>query len=467
MLRADSPCVLAIVLCGVAGSAPASAQPMLRLGTEFQVNAYTTSDQSQVAVGRAGNGSFVVVWQSGDQDGADFGIFAARFDSLGARVASEFQVNSSTVQRQTDAAVDVDADGDFVVAWMSDNGVGTQTDVFVRRFNSLGAAQGPQFQVNVHTPTFQRYPAIGLDAAGDFVVAWESVEQDGANVGIFARRFNSAGVSTASEFQVTTHTLDYQTSPAVALDSDGDFVIAWGSGQQDGSGFGIFTRRFTSSGVGSVEVLANVRTSGNQSGPALSIDQDGDFVVTWVDADGAASSGVFGRRFNALGAPAGGEFQVNMTTYGVQYDSSAAMDADGDFVVAWSSHDPNGFSEYDIFVRRFDSAGVPGPELQVNTYTIAYQVHPEVATANGEQFIVVWDSDTQDGSQVGVFAQRFANLAVLDIDGNGTFAPLTDALLILRFAFGFTGATLTGGAVGQGCTRCDALSIQAYLETLV
>jgi hypothetical protein len=459
--------VVAIVLFGVAGSAPTSAQSPLRLGTEFQVNTYTPDDQSQVAVGRAGNGSFVVVWQSGAQDGSDFGIFAARFDSLGARVASEFQVNSITAQRQSDAAVDVDADGDFVVAWMSDNGVGTLTDVLVRRFTSLGAAQGPEFQVNIYTPTLQRYPAVALDSDGDFVVSWESVGQDGANVGVFARRFDSAGVSKATEFQVTTHTLDYQSSPVVALDSDGDFVIAWGSGQQDGSGSGVFTRRFTSSGVGSVEVLANVRTSGNQSGPALSIDQDGDFVVTWMDSDGGGSFGVFGRRFNAVGAPVGGEFQVNMITYGVQEDGFAAMDADGDFVVAWSSRDPNSSSAYDIFVRRFDSAGVAGPELQVNIYTLAYQVHPEVATASGEQFVVVWDSDNQDGSQVGVFAQRFANLAVLDIDGNGTFGPLTDALLILRFAFGFTGATLTGGAVGQGCTRCDAPSIQAYLETLV
>jgi hypothetical protein len=195
----------------------------------------------------------------------------------------------------------------------------------------------------------------------------------------------------------------------------------------------------------------------------VSIDSDGDFVVTWMDTDGSLG-GVFGRRFNALGAPNGGEFQVNLTIDGEQYDGSAAMYPDGDFVVAWSSRVD---SDYDVLVRRFDSAGVPGPELQVNTYTPQYQVHPEVAVAANEQFVVVWDSDTQDGAQVGVFGQRFASLAVLDVDGNGTFGALTDALLILRFAFGFTGATLTGGAVGPGCTRCDAPAIQAYLETLI
>ena len=45
-------------------------------------------------------------------------------------------------------------------------------------------------------------------------------------------------------------------------------------------------------------------------------------------------------------------------------------------------------------------------------------------------------------------------------------APLTDGLLALRFLFGFTGSTLTTGAVGQGCTRCDAAMIEPYLTAL-
>ena len=54
----------------------------------------------------------------------------------------------------------------------------------------------------------------------------------------------------------------------------------------------------------------------------------------------------------------------------------------------------------------------------------------------------------------------------LDIDGTGTISALTDGLLILRFLFGFTGATLPAGAVGGGCSRCDAATIEPYLQTL-
>ena len=66
----------------------------------------------------------------------------------------------------------------------------------------------------------------------------------------------------------------------------------------------------------------------------------------------------------------------------------------------------------------------------------------------------------------GVFAQRFKFFSALDIDGNGIVDPLTDGLLNLRFLFGFTGTTLTNGAVGANCTRCTAAAILSYLAGL-
>ncbi len=39
---------------------------------------------------------------------------------------------------------------------------------------------------------------------------------------------------------------------------------------------------------------------------------------------------------------------------------------------------------------------------------------------------------------------------MLDVDGDGALAPLTDGLLLLRYLFGFSGATLTTGALGGG-----------------
>ncbi len=136
--------------------------------------------------------------------------------------------------------------------------------------------------------------------------------------------------------------------------------------------------------------------------------------------------------------------------------------ANGDFVVAWQSQFQD-TSNYGIFARRFSSAGValdggvPGQHL---TSTVD-QYDPSLAVdANGD-FVVAWESG-HDDSVAGVFAQRFGP-PDFDVDGNGTTDPLTDGLLALRYLFGFRGATLITGAVGMGCTRCDAPAIEAYL----
>ena len=63
--------------------------------------------------------------------------------------------------------------------------------------------------------------------------------------------------------------------------------------------------------------------------------------------------------------------------------------------------------------------------------------------------------------------QLFSRPVLLDIDGDGVVAPLTDGLLVLRFLFGFDGAVLTTGAVGAGCTRCDSEVIVSYLKSLI
>ena len=77
-----------------------------------------------------------------------------------------------------------------------------------------------------------------------------------------------------------------------------------------------------------------------------------------------------------------------------------------------------------------------------------------MATDADGDFVVAWQSFDQDGSTDGIFAQRFGHAAPsLDIDGNGSLEPLTDGLLVLRFLFGFTGATLTTGAVGAQTAR--------------
>ena len=173
------------------------------------------------------------------------------------------------------------------------------------------------------------------------------------------------------------------------------------------------------------------------------------------------------RRFASGGNAVGGEFQINRQTDGFQDSPAIAVDADGDFVAVWRGEgDGSGDA---VLARRIDLSGaLQGGDLLVNTYTQGNQRLPEVAAIGSTEFVVTWRSANQDGDYNGVFAQRLAvvPLATLDVDGNGVNEPLTDGLLVLRARFGFSGFSLTVGAIGENCSRCDSATILAYINGL-
>ena len=339
---------------------------------------------------------------------------------------------------------------------------------------------GTEFQVNNYSVNAQRYPAVALDADFDFVVVWQSFDQDGNGEGVFARRYDSAGVALGAPFQVNSHFTFQQAYPAVALAANGDFVVVWSSNAQDGSNTGVFAQRFSFTGahLGS-EFQVNTYTLGSQAGavnppnnagPAIAAQPNGDFVIVWHDLSQegiGAGGGIFGRRFDAAGMAIGGEFHVNTYTTGGQRYPSVGVDADGDFVVAWQSFGLDGDNE-GVIARRFDATGtaVTG-EFVVNDLTALNQQYAAIGINPVGDFVVAWQS-SKYGTLQEIAAKRFDNVAVLDIDANGAVTALGDGIMVLRFLFEFTGTALVEDAVDEElCQRCEAAEIEAYLGTLI
>jgi len=55
----------------------------------------------------------------------------------------------------------------------------------------------------------------------------------------------------------------------------------------------------------------------------------------------------------------------------------------------------------------------------------------------------------------------------LDIDGDGESKPLTDGLLLIRYLFGFSGDSLVSGAIGSDATRDTPEAVSAYIAERV
>lgn len=208
------------------------------------------------------------------------------------------------------------------------------------------------------------------------------------------------------EFQVNSYTTNDQIRSAAAMTAEGDFAVVWDSYFQDGSFWGVFGQRFDGEGNPEGDQFqVNTYTTMRQMRPAVAADAQG-FVVVWAtyEPDGAVF-GVFGQRYDANGSPAGGEFQVNTYTAEYQLFPAVASRPTGGFVVVWESNEQDG-DGYGISGRRYDAEGKPeGDEFAVNSYTTSDQTQPVVATNASDGFVVVWR--TPAPPHYNIVGQRF------------------------------------------------------------
>lgn len=388
------------------------------LGPEFRVNTFTTFQQAYSSVASAGAG-FIVVWESDPVDGSGFGVSGQRYDSSGVPLGTEFLVNTYTTDAQRSPAVGVNGSGDFVVVWDSANQDGSGEGIFGQRYAASGAALGPEFRVNTSVQGDQLRPHVAVDPSGGFLVAWQSgMPGPGVQFDVFAQRYDASGAPAGPEFRVNAYTTYTQGSQSIAADSSGNFVIVWTSGFQDGSDYGIFARRYAGSGAPlGPEFRVNTYTSFRQSSPAVATDPSGGFVVVWTsrfqEAGYGGDNGVFGQRYASSGVPIGLEFHVNTFTTGYQGRPALATDAAGNFVVVWSDWVQDG-SGMGVFAQRYSSLGSPsGPEFRVNTTTYLSQRAPSIASNAAGDFLVTWHGD--DGDFDGVFGQRYGGIFPVEL----------------------------------------------------
>jgi hypothetical protein len=331
------------------------------VGGQFQVNTYTTGRQEGAVVSPDGGGGFVVVWESAENN---YSAQAQRYDAVGP-VGGQFQVNTVTAGSELNADV-TSAGGGFVVTWWG-GGTGTDTDFYgsiqAQRFDGSGAPVDAQFQVNASTTGAQYDPAVAANGAGEFMIAWVDDPYVQVNRDVRARGFDDTGTAAGPDLAVNTYTSSLQHYPTVGPDGAGGFVVIWesdGDNGTDTSGTSIQAQHFDASGtpVGG-EFQINSYTTGDQRRPHAASDGAGGLVVVWqssgsfgTDTDG---SSIQGRRFDSTGAPFGGEFQVNSDTAGTQLNPSVAPDGGGGFVVAWQSTASSGSdtSSASIHARRF------------------------------------------------------------------------------------------------------------------
>ena len=401
---------------------------------DFLVNTTSAGNQHQAAVAALPGIGFVVVWTSANQDGSGHGVYGQGFDGAGNPLGSEFQINTYTNSEQERPAVTGLPDGSFVVTWQSNTQDTDVYGVYARHYDDQGNPSAAEFQVNTTVTNVQYLPSIAALADGSVVITWTAGgAPDGADTGVYGQIYDASGDAVGGEFLINTYTASHEQLSAVAGLAGGGFVVTWQTEDHDGDGYGIFGQLYDGIGntVGS-EFLINSHTANDQQRPSVAGLADGGFVVTWMSqGQDGDDEGTFAQIFDASGAPVGSEFQVNTTVANEQSNPSVTALADGGFLIVWTDpvHDGAGFG---LFAQRFDASGNQvGSEFLVNEITNNDSFHD--GTGGGENtallddgsVVVTWTIGTVGGD---ILARIFDVPDSVHNENDPVAIPLTASL---------------------------------------
>ncbi|MEZ0372428.1 MAG: hypothetical protein ACAI44_25280 [Candidatus Sericytochromatia bacterium] len=390
--------------------------PLILTGVEeapeqFRINSFTAEDQEKPAVAMDASGDMLVVWESYYQDADQEGIFGQRYDSQGLPVGAEIKVNTSETGDQVAPDVAMNPSGRSVVVWQGPDADGT--GIYAQVYDSSGNTVGGEIAVNNNAVFSQFQPAVAIDDDGDFVVAWTgSVTGSDNDLGIFARRFDSTGAPLAVQFRVNTDTVNAQTTPAVAMNGAGRFAVTWQSNDAFPPGQ-IRYRVFDASGT-AVAAEATAAAGVTYQEPDIAMDDDGDFVIAWTTS--ATYLGpIEARRFLSDGTPDDVAFVVaELEGANDVFNPRVGMDSDGDFVVSWDYFYYE-TSVYSVLGRRYDNNSDPvGEAFTISTNSEFDNRQSDIDMNGSGRFTSVFSTlNGLDGDQSGVFGIRYGS------DGKG------------------------------------------------
>ena len=267
--------------------------------------------------------------------------------------------------------------------------------------------------VNQTTKGNQRNASIAMDADGDFVVVWESPNQetDGSgnlegSWGVYARRFDAMGRPLTGEFHVNTITQGQQWNPAVAMNDTGSFVVVWDStvGQTYSYYHNIKAQIFNADGTrsgGEIRInsqnipsstgpATNGSAGNSEVNPAVAMTNTGSFVVVWDMFTGQYNSVgrdsiVVGRMFDTKGNPIS-HWVPSDTQGGTPASSNLEFQVDASPTTIGSNHPDFVSDPYHIDHQ------LPVDQIGVLPITGKPRRNPSIAMDRNGNFAVSWES---------------------------------------------------------------------------
>ena len=318
----------------------------------FRVNAAAADEQRWASVAVDGSGRFAVVWTSEGQDSSEGGIYLRRFNSDGSAIDSvDVLVNAGSVYNdESNASIAMNAQGDLVVAYEDSDG--STTTIFVRQFSMSAAGSVTQFPtsaITVDSGSNRRNPSVDINSDGEFVVAWQRDKKP------HLQRFNADGSLKGGRIDISPLNILGGTErfPVVAIHDSGELAVAYRS---EIDGFrSVWVKHYRSDGTAYGVASRVADESGDATQPSIAKDAAGNIAIAWESTGDADGKAVYVRQYDASRSAVGAAVLVNSTGQtGDQSMASVAMISLDRYVVTWSGPGTDGSSA--VFARQVNAA---------------------------------------------------------------------------------------------------------------
>ena len=363
-------------------------------------NTYMPYDQKFVDTGFTQD-RLIAVWSSYSQDGDSGGVMIRGIAYDGNEVLRENQVNVDFKGNQTEPGLAVSPNGNLLVAWRGPTADSDSEDILARLFKSNGTALTDDLWVAQNALDGQSYPRVASGPNDLFVITWESESlPDRSKKGIACRLYDANALAFGDEIVVSDRSYTGRYAD-VAMAPQGDFVVVW---LEDRTTDAVFARLFDRSGQPKGDSFqVNTLTFKSLTWPRVDMSATGGFVVTWDgDPNRSSDDDIHARCFDPNGQALGPEFVVNTHRDGAQQDPCIAVNAQGAFVIAWTSDSAD--TGEDIRAQYLDPNGLLlEPEFQVNQSLSLDQQRPCVTLTDQGLCVISWEGPNEDGTNTDVY----------------------------------------------------------------
>lgn len=373
---------------------------------DMTVQASDEINQSEPAISMAPNGDFITTWQ--DSSGNGTTIKARGFRLSGKPKFPAISIFSMTDGICHNPDVAVGSEGQYVVVW-EDNENGDY-DIRASGFNETGQECFSMITINSTTAGNQISPSVTMTSDSTFIVVWEDDRDTNGKPDIMMTEFDLNGNRRFDNVRVNVLSGGPQRNPDIVVSSGNSVIVTW---ESDNDNDGLSQIRAVVLDDAGTEILpemtVNANSGGQHQNPSIDVNSAGDFIIAWEDdSDGNGNYEIHAAGFNDQGEKLFGDVTINIVTAGQQLRPSVALAETGDFVVAFQDdNDGNGY--YQIYAAEFNADGSRGERgvFTVNENAGGQQFEPVVALHDPENYVILWEDDMNNNGIFELLAKGY------------------------------------------------------------